>query len=174
MHTPPVLAPALSLWQDLDAGKLFTSIAEAACGQAVRVEVETVNPPYLWADEARQLDMARHESWAALRRVGEAVQADGRPVARITSVVAVGRLDHASVLRLTTTGTPLGRVLEEKAERDGTKLRRELTDCVLSLDEHVVHCRAVLSLDDMPVAMASEQPYWAWLNAVSGPAVPAR
>ncbi len=173
MYVPPALHPALDLWQDLDAGKLFTKLAEQACGQAVRAEVERVNPPWLSGPEAAQLGMSMPgESWSSLRRIGQLVQADGTPVARVTSVVAVSRLDDEAVLQLTATDTPLGAVLAAKAERDGTKVRRETTDCILGLDEYAVHCWGMVLLDDLAVALAAEKVLWSWLNRVSGPAVP--
>lgn len=175
MYSPPVLRPARKLQLDLDSGAMFTKLAEDACDQGVRAEVERVNPPYLSGPEAAQLGLSMPgESWAALRRVGQLVQEDGTEVARVTSVVAIGRLDHATVLQLTTTDRPLGAVLAEKAERDGTKVRGEVIDCSMGLDQYAVHCWRVLLLDDVPVALATEQVLWSWLNRVSGPVVAAQ
>jgi hypothetical protein len=170
MYSPPALRPARKLQLDLDSGAMFTKLAEDACGQGVRAEVDRVNPPWLSGDEAARLGMSMPgDSWAALRRIGRLLQADGTPVARVTSVVAAGRLDRETVLQLTATDAPLGTVLAAAAERDGTKVRGEVTGCSMGLDQYAVHCWRVLLLDDVPVALATEQVLWSWLNKVSGP-----
>jgi hypothetical protein len=88
--------------------------------------------------------------------------------------VAAGRLDRETVLQLPTTDAPLGTALAAQAERDGTKVRGEVIDCSMGLDQYAVHCWRVLLLDDVPVALATEQVYWSWVNQVSGPVLAAQ
>lgn len=161
MQTLVQVEPALKLRRALDGGALFTRWAEQACGQAVTADVQRENPPCLWGHEADSLGMAPAESWAALRRAGRLVQADGTEVARVTSVVAIGRLDHQTVLTLTTTSTPLGTAL-------GPGAHRKVLECSVGIGEFAVHCWSVVLRGDVAVALATERVRWSWLQGLPG------
>jgi hypothetical protein len=152
--------PALELRRALDAGALFTRLAEDKCGQAIHADVSREGPPWLTPDEYGdlQVDPAR-ELIAALRRAGHLVQSDGRQVACITSVVAVGRLPHELVCQLTTTTTPLGKVLGEDV---GSKVLWTSP----GIDEYAVHCRRLIFWQDRPVALAIDRVLWSWVDSL--------
>lgn len=157
---------ALTLRRALDAGALFTLLAEGMCGQPVHADIERLNPPLLFTSETGPglLDMTPGESWAALRRHGQLVQSDGTPVARVSSVVAAGRIPDETCRTLTRTCVPLGKAL-------GPHVRREVLWSSLAVNEYAVHCGARLwapvpGRGMLPVAVAAEWVLRAWLDSL--------
>ncbi len=163
MDTLTQADPVLDLLRALDAGVMFTAWAEAYCGQEITADVERLNPPYLFPDELGHLGMEHGESWAALRRHGHLVQADGTKVAKISSVVAAGRIPGDACRMLATTTVPLGRAL-------GPDARREMLWSSPGIDQYAVCSCARLWLPVpgrgvLPVALATERVLRSWLEA---------
>ena len=153
---------ALTLLRALDDGALFTLLAEDMCGQQVAAQVERLNPPVLFTTETGLLGMDPGESWAALRRHGDLTQDDGTRVARVTSVVAAGRIPGEVCRALTTTTVPLGKAL-------GPQARREVLWSSLAVNEYVVHCgwrlyAPVASRGMLPVAIGGDWVLRSWLD----------
>ncbi len=163
MDTNTQADPPLDLIRPLHAGALFTDWAENHCGQAVTADVERLNPPVLFPDEIGHLGMEHGESWAAIRRHGHLVTASGTLVAKISSVVAAGRIPDAACLLLTAASIPLGRAL-------GPHARREVLLSSIAVNEYAVHCWAriwcpVEGRGERPVALATEWVLRSWLEA---------
>ncbi len=159
MHTLTRVDAALNLRRALDAGALFTPLAEAMSGQTVTADVERLGPPVLAPDEAEQLGMTQGESWAALRRAGHLTQADGTRIARIGSVIAVGRISDETFRMLTTTSIPLGKALGDQAH----------TTILWSspgIDGYAVHCGRLILVDGLPVALTVDRVLWSWLDGL--------
>jgi hypothetical protein len=152
--------PALTLRRALDAGALFTRLAEDMCGEPVLADVERLNPQSLFPDEREALGIRPDESWAALRRAGTLVQSGGATVARVTSVVAVSRVPEEVCRVLTTTNVPLGRAL-------GPRARAVVLWSSPGINEYAVHCSRLVLIGDEPVAIAMDRVLWSWLNQVS-------
>lgn len=163
MDTLAQADPALALLRALNTGTLFTQIAEDMRGEPVTADVERLGPPYLFPDELRHLGMEHGESWAAIRRHGHLVTASGAQAAKISSVIAAGRIPDAACRALAATTVPLGRAL-------GPDARREMLWSSPGIDGYAVHCCARLWLPvpgrgDLPVALVTERVPWSWLAA---------
>ena len=115
LGTPAIARPALELRRVLEAGRLLTPWAEEQCGQLIEADITASSPFRLFREEANTLGVTEADNWAALRQAGQLVQADGTPVARVTSVVVLDRLNPDEVRLLQATRTPLGTVLGPEA-----------------------------------------------------------
>jgi chorismate-pyruvate lyase len=162
MITVPAIAePALELRRMLESGGLLTPWAEARCGQRIEADISASSPFRLFRDEAASLGVTEDDNWAALRRAGELAQADGTPVARVTSIVVLSRITPDEVLLLRTTRTPLGTVL-------GPEASSEVLWCSENICEFAVTCGRLILRGGRPAAMTTDQVYWSWLGQVSG------
>lgn len=164
LQAPALLKPALELRRYLDGGGLLTPWAEKRSGQPVHADVERTGPMTLDRQEAGQLGLpepglAGNGNWAALRRSGELVQADGTKVARVTSVVALARITPETVKALQTTRIPLGTAI-------GDRGRSLVLWCSVGICEYAVACGRLILVDDMPVALTTDWVLWSWLGSL--------
>lgn len=157
---PGLIEPAHELRRILDSGRLLTPWAQERCGQEISADVERAGPPYLYRDEAGLLGLSENENWACLRRAGRLVTADGTEVARVASVVALGRVSAEVVRTLQTTSTPLGTAL---GEAGGSKVLW----CSVGICEYAVACGRLITADGEPVALTTDWVLWSWLGSVS-------
>jgi hypothetical protein len=158
---PAIAEPALELRRILESGELLTPWAEARCGQRIEADIRASSPFRLFRDEAAGLGVTEDDNWAALRRAGELVQADGTPVARVTSVVVLSRITPAEAYLLQATRTPLGSVL-------GPEASSEVLWCSELVTEAAVACGRTVWRGGKPVASVTDRVYWSWLGRVSG------
>jgi hypothetical protein len=160
---PALAEPALELKQVLESGALLTPWARDRCGQEVIADIDRINPPCLFREEAQTLGVDEGETWAALRRTGRLLQADGTVIGRITSVVALARISTETCRILQTTRTPLGIALGPDAGSD-------VLWCSMGICEFAVACGRVITGKGRPVALTTDWVLWSWLGqqAVSG------
>lgn len=152
---PAIIAPVLDLRRALDAGSLLTPLAGDLCGQEITADVRQANPPLLYRHEAEQLGVGEDENWACLRRHGMLAQADGTPVARITSVTVLSRITPAEHEVLARTDAPLGTVL-------GPAASALVLWCGICVSEYAISCGRVISRDGKAVALTTDRVLWSW------------
>lgn len=157
---PALVEPAHELRRHLDSGALLTPWAGERCGQRVTADVERTGPPLLSRDEAGLLEAGEDENWAALRRTGRLVQADGTEVARVTSVVLLSRIRAETCRVLQDTDIPLGTAL-------GGRGRSKVLWCSVGICEYAVACGRVILDGDVPVALTTDWVLWSWLGQIS-------
>lgn len=160
LKAPALVEPAHELRRHLDSGALLTPWAEERCGQRVSADVDRINPPLLYRDEAGLLEAGEDSNWAALRRSGRLVQADGTEVARVTSVVLLAAASPELCRVLQTTDTPLGTAL-------GDRGHSKVLWCSVSICEYAVACARVILDGDVPVALTTDWVLWSWLGKIS-------
>lgn len=159
IRMPAIAEPALELSRALEAGQLLTPWAEARCGQPIEADIRFTSPYRLFREEAATLGVTEDENWAALRRGGNLVQADGTAVARVTSVIVLSRVTLAEADALRTTRTPLGTVL-------GPDARSEVLWCSEGICEFAVACGRLISRGGQAVALTTDWVHWSWLGRV--------
>jgi hypothetical protein len=163
MNAPALVNPALELLRDLDGGALFTPWARHRSGQEISAVSEAINPPCLFGWEAGVLRVAPHETYAALRRDGDLVLADGTKVSRSAAIVAAAHVSRETFRLLTATRTPVGTALAAQAQRDGTAVSSVTLWSAPGTDEYAVHCCRLVLLGDTPAAIATDHVLWSWL-----------
>lgn len=163
MNGPTLINPALDLLRALDDGALFTPWAEHRCGQEIHADAELINPPYLFGWEAGTLRVGARDTYAALRRTGCLVQADGTKVAKVGSVVPRAHVTAETFRVLQTTATPVGTALAAQAAGQGVPISSITMWSSAGTDEYAVHCVRLVMVGGVPAAIATDRVLWSWL-----------
>ena len=144
--------PGSGIAAALDGGELFTELAALLSGETITFHADGVPRVHSLTGGERG-PLQAQPGVQGIRRQGTLRTADGRDAARVTAVYLPHRIKDETALRtLYMTNQPLGRVL---APLGATRL--SLGALVIPAGDIAVRSRGLLSIGEVPVALAEEQ-----------------